>query len=140
MGGPGSGRISPSGSEGRDRRRKSAMSVVGVGVPDKPPDLPPAVAEFWDRLVELTQGVTFSQDSAAIAELAWLTWRQSKFREALADEPLDENLNRTSLAIGRAMSALWAQFGMSPRARQILLVPHTEPEEIDELDAWYDSN
>lgn len=136
MGGLGSGRVSPSGGMGRDRRRKSASLVCGSGTPEMPPDLPPAVGAVWERLVEMTAGVAFAQDSEALAELAWLTWRQSRFRDALATEPLDENLNRTSLALGRAMLALLTQFGLSPRSRQILLVPAVEPEERDELDEW----
>lgn len=68
-----------------------------------------------------------------MAEAAWLLWRQHEFRKALLVMPLDDDLNRLSLAVGRSLSALLTQFGLTPRSRQILLVPREESE-VDEFD------
>ncbi len=132
MGGPGSGW----GSEdlGPGRKKKTAIAVVGSGSPVRPSNLPKEVAPHWDRLAEVVSGVAFSQDSEAMAEAAWLLFRQQKFREALLVMPLDDDLNRLSLAVGRSLSALLTQFGLTPRSRQILLVPKEETE-VDEFDA-----
>lgn len=136
MGGPGSGSFPDDGSTHRGgRQKKSAVAVIGSGSPDKPDDLPADVSRCWDRLAEVVSGVAFSQDSEAITEAAWLLARQQKFRNALEKDPLDEELNRLSLAVGRAMSAIFTQFGMTPRSRQILLVPR-EDEEVDEFEEF----
>ena len=130
MGGPGSGRP----HENRKRRKTSAIAVCGTGSPVMPDNLPSEVSAYWHRIAELTAGVAFSQDSDAVTEAAWLTWRQQVYRKALAERPLDVDLNKQSLAIGRALSALWSQLGLTPRSRQVLLVAKDETEEPDPLD------
>lgn len=138
MGGRGSGSFPDDGSTHRGgRQKKAAVAVVGSGSPVRP-DLPEAVLKHWDRLAEIVQGVAYEQDSEAMQEAAWLLWRQQKFHEALYALPLDEELNRLSLAVGRSLSALLTQFGMTPRSRQILLVPK-EAEEKDELEELQDA-
>lgn len=136
MGGLGSG-TTPyrgNGNNGGGRRKVTAIAVAGTGSPIKPDDLPEAVARCWDRLAEIVQGVAYSQDSEAMTETAWLMWRQQEFRAALANNPLDDELNRLSMAVGRSLSAMLTQFGLSPRSRQVLLVPKSEQEEPDELE------
>ncbi len=132
MGGRGSGSFSEDTHRG-GRQKKSAVAVSGSGTPTPPKDLPESVRGHWWRFAEAVQGVAFEQDSEAITEAAYLMWRQQKFREALQDRPLDEDLNRLSLAVGRSLSAIMSQFGLTPRSRQILLVPKEE-EEKDELE------
>lgn len=134
MGGLGSGSFPDDGGTHRGgRQKKSAVAVAGSGVPCRPDDMPAEVIPHWDRLDDLLSGVAYSQDSDAMAEAAYLLWRQQKFREALQEQPLDEDLNRLSLAVGRSLSALLTQFGLTPRSRQLLLVPR-EPEEKDEFE------
>lgn len=134
MGGPGSRSFPDDGSTHSGGRKKAAaVAVVGVGSPEKPDHLPKDVEKCWDRIAEVVSGVAFSQDSEAITEAAWLLSRQEKFRRALEGNPLDEELNRLSLAVGRSLSAIFTQFGMTPRSRQILLVPREE-KEIDEFE------
>ncbi len=138
MGGFGSGSFPDDGSTHRGgRKKKSAVAVIGSGKPEKP-KLPKDVGLCWDRIAETVEGVAFSQDTEAITEAAWLLWRQQEFRKALKKTPLDEELNRLSLAVGRSLSALLAQFGLTPRSRQILLVPREEPEEKDEFEKMLD--
>jgi phage terminase small subunit len=134
MGGPGSGSFPDDGSSHRGgRKKRAAVAVVGTGNPEKPDGLPDGVGDCWDRIAETVQGVAFSQDSEAITEAAWLLWRQEQFREKLHEDPTSDELNRVSLAIGRALATMLTQFGMTPRSRQILLVPK-EPEEKDEFE------
>lgn len=127
MGGRGSGSFPDDGSTHRGgRKKRSAVAVAGTGVPEKPADMPADVSACWDRLAETVQGVAFSQDTEAITEAAYLLARQERFRAALQDTPLDDELNRLSLAVGRALSTMLGQFGLTPRSRQILLVPREE--------------
>lgn len=133
MGGIGSGSL-PGTNQGGGRSKTAAVAVCGSGVPIRPDDMPSEVAEIWQRVFDLTTGVAFEQDSDAVAETAWLIWRQVKFREALAERPLDTELNKQSLSIGRALNALLVQFGLTPRSRQVLVVPKVEVE-VDPLDA-----
>jgi hypothetical protein len=127
MGGRGSGSFPDDGSAHRGgRKKRAAVAVAGSGLPVRPDGLPDDVAMCWDRLAETVSGVAYSQDSEAMVEAAWLLWRQEQFRAALLEQPLDEELNRLSLAVGRSLSALLTQFGMTPRSRQILLVPKEE--------------
>ena len=132
MGGSGSGRPSENWRGGR--KPKTAMAVVGTGLPEIPADMPIEVRPHWWRLIDMTQGVAFSQDTFALTELSWLLWRQQKFNEKLQAMPCDDELNRLSLAIGRAILILLGQFGLTPRSRQSLLVPRDEPDEEDELE------
>lgn len=134
MGGRGSGSFPDDGSAHRGgRKKRAAVAVAGSGYPVRPAELPEEVALCWDRLAETVTGVAYSQDSEAMTECAWLMWRQAKFHEQLLIRPCDEELNRLSLAVGRSLSSLLTQFGMTPRSRQILLVPK-EPEEKDEFE------
>ncbi len=132
MGGPGSGRA----NESRGRKPKAAMNVVGTGVPCPVTELPEDVAAAFNRLAELTSGVSFSQDSIAIELAARLMCRLAKL-DALIDKGVDsQSTHRLALAIARQLTALLAQFGLTPRARQVLLVPREEEGEIDELEKW----
>src|SRR5688572_566957 len=97
-----------------------------------PVGFPEEYVPYWTRLEEELSGVAFEQDSDAMADYAKLSWRQDKFHEALRATPLDDDLNRLSLAVGRALSDLRSQFGKTPRSRQLLLVPREE-EEKDEF-------
>jgi hypothetical protein len=129
VGGRGSGSFPDDGSTHRGgRQKKAAVAVVGSGTPCRPDGMSEEIVPYWNRLEERLSGVAFEQDSDAMAELATLSWRQQKFHEALQATPLDEELNRLSLAVGRALSALWTQFGQTPRSRQLLLVPREEQE------------
>ncbi len=134
MGGIGSGQYQGNSNWRGGKSKKTAVQVAGSGTPQMPEDLDKEARVHWHRIVELTQGVAFEQDSNAIAELARLCARQDAFNTALEKDPLNESLNRTSLAIGRAMHSLRLQFGLTPRSRQILVVPVDESEEPDELE------
>jgi hypothetical protein len=92
------------------------------------------VKAAWDKIVELTSGVTFSQDSIAILEAARLMARQEWFAVALEEDPLNDDLNRLSLAVGRQLNMILGQLGLTPRARQSLLIPKKdEPEKKSRL-------
>ena len=120
--------------ESRGRKVKTAIAVVGSGVPEMPLGMTESVKPFWRRVVDVTAGVAFEQDSETLGELAQLLWRQSQFVECLEGDPLNDDMNRISLAIGRAILVLCSQFGLTPRSRQILLVPKEDVEEEDELE------
>lgn len=129
MGSKGSGR-----GPGNDGcKKQSAVSVAGRGVPIKSEGMPFDVGDCWDEIVPQLAGVAFEQDSDAVEEMAWLTWQKRCYREALMTSPLDDELTRLNLAVGRSLSALWSQFGLTPRSRQILVVPD-ETEELDEFE------
>lgn len=136
MGGKGSGWGSEDVSRA-GRKKKSAIAVSGSGTPTCPDDLPEAVKPYWWRFADVVQGIAFEQDTEAVTEAAYLLWRQQKFREALQSDPLNDEMNRLSLAVGRSLSAIMTQFGMTPRSRQILLVPKEEEpkDEFEELAA-----
>lgn len=134
MGGPGSGSFPDNPNHGGGRSKKAAVNVCGTGVPVRPDGMPDEVASIWQRVFDLTAGVAFEQDSDSVAELADLLWRQSEHRKALRDRPLDIDLNKQSLAIGRAVNTLLFQFGLTPRSRQVLLVPKEESQELDPFD------
>lgn len=124
MGNPNSGWKSTAG-----RKAKSAVAVEGIGVPEKPTGLPSDVSEAWDVLVTLTSGVCFSQDAELLLECATLQVRQAAFRRELSLKPTDPELNRLSLAIGRALLVALGKLGLTPRDRQILLIPRPEQDE-----------
>ena len=126
MGGPGSGSLPGNDWSRPGRKKRSAVAVAGTGTPQKPEGLPDAVSAAWDRLCELTAGVTFSQDSSAILMAARLIVRQDAIAEKLDLAPADIGLNRTSLAIGRALLILLGKLGLTPRDRQVLIVPRDE--------------
>ena len=136
MGGRGSGQYAGNSTENMrgGRPKKAAVGVCGTGVPVMPDLLPGAVRVEWCRLEELTRGIAFEQDSDALTELAWLTYRMDQMRHEMALRPLDTELSKQSLAIGRAIRDLWALFGMTPRARQMLLIPKDEKPELDPLE------
>ena len=135
MGGRGSGSSPDIGNWRGGRAKKTAIQVVGTGSPDMPDDLPSEVRAHWLRLTEMTSGVSFSQDSDAVAELAWLMWMQDRYRVAIKETPLDADLVRISLHIGRSVRELLVHFGLTPCSRQVLLVAKEEREELDPLDA-----
>ena len=124
MGGLGSGSL-PDHSGGR--KKKQAVAVEGVGVPEKPDGLPSDVSTAWDSLVSLTSGVCFSQDAELLLECSTLKVRQDAFRRALSVNPTDIDLNRMSLAVGRALLLALGKLGLTPRDRQVLLVPRPDP-------------
>jgi len=132
MGGRGSGSFPDDGSTHRGgRSKKAAVVVTGNGVPVCPSDLSESVKQYWWQVADQVQGVAFEQDSDAITEMAWLMYRQNEYRQGFLANPTDEVANRTSLAIGRAIKDLWVQFGMTPRSRQVLLVPREDDEQDD---------
>jgi len=130
MGGAGSGRV----NEPRGRKPKAAVNVVGSGVPCPATELPADVQASFDRLAQLTSGTTFSQDSIAIELAARLMVRSSKLDDAITAKPDDAELHRLSLAIGRQLMALLGKFGLTPRDRQVLLVPRDDSPEMDDLE------
>ncbi len=137
MGGLGSGSMPNyrgNGNNGGGRRKKQAVAVEGIGVPAKPDGLPDDVGKAWDALVILTSGVTFSQDAELLLECATLKVRQDAFRRELSVKPTDIELNRMSLAVGRALLLALGKLGLTPRDRQVLLVQNEGRDEPDELD------
>jgi phage terminase small subunit len=134
MGGRGSGSFPDNPNQRGGRSKKSAIQVVGIGTPELPEWLPADAFPFWQDIVSKTVGVAFSQDSDAVAELASLIWRQSEFLKRLAADPTNDDWNRISLAIGRQARPLQTALGLTPHARQILVVPVDEPAELDPLE------
>lgn len=133
MGGLGSGSVPSNSSSRAGRKKKTAVAVEGTGLPEKPQGLPKDVGAAWDTLVALTSGVCFSQDAELLLECATLKVRQDAFRRALSVKPTDDELNRTSLAVGRALLTALAKLGLTPRDRQLLLVPRPEAEPDDPI-------
>lgn len=135
MGGPGSRSYSSDpANRGQGRKPKTSVGVCGTGVPEMPKSVSKEVKAAWDKIVELTSGVTFSQDSIAILEAARLMARQEWFAVALEEDPLNDDLNRLSLAVGRQLNMILGQLGLTPRARQSLLIPKKdEPEKKSRL-------
>lgn len=134
MGGKGSGSFPDNPNHRGGREKKSAVSVVGTGLPEKPDDLPPGVEKEWYRLVELTQGVTFSQDSDILGDLAWMCWQHNKYRLLIRDDPTNSELLKDANSIQRQKTILYGQLGLTAKARGLLLVPSNEAEEEDELE------
>lgn len=134
MGGPGSGSFPDDGSTHRGgRKKKAAVAVTGSGLPVKPRGLSKDESKCWDDLNQQVSGIAFEQDSDALTELACLTVRQRAYLKAIRKDLLNSDLNRESLAIGRAIVPLRGKFGLTPRDRQLLLVPREEAEK-DELE------
>ncbi len=135
MGGNGSG--SPSDERRRGGRSKQATVTAGTGAPEKLKGMPLAIDNEFDRIAAMLEGVAFFQDSDAIAAMAYLSLEAQELREELRDlmkgSEEYEKLKRIELANLRALKDMWAQFGLTPRSRQILLVPKEE-EELDELE------
>lgn len=135
MGGPGSGAKPGQNSNHRGGMpKKAAVAVAGSGVPVKPTDLPREIDSVWDEIAEQVQGVAFAQDSDAITEMAWLTWQKRELQQALLDTPCDDEKTRLNLAVGRSLSTLWTQFGLTPMSRQRLLVPKEDDDELDDYE------
>lgn len=58
-----------------------------------------------------------------------LVVRHRAMTKELDSRPTDIELNRIALAVGRQLATSLAKFGMTPRDRQVLLVPaDPEPE------------
>ncbi len=131
MGGPGSGWGADEPASRAGRKKRSAVSVCGSGVPEKPAGMSAVMSAAWDRLVELTNGTTFSQDSLAIEEAAEMLALREELRIGLKSEPLNLDMIRTRLAVGRQLGALFSKFGLTPRDRQVLLVPREDDEKDD---------
>jgi phage terminase small subunit len=139
MGGKGSGSLPDNPNWGGGRSKRSAVSVAGSGMPEMPDNLPPLVQDEWHRLVEVTSGVTFSQDSSVLADLAWATVLMRKCELELRDNWLDPQLHKQWLDLGRRKLALQLQLGLTPRSRQVLVVPDNDQEEVDPLEALRNS-
>jgi len=127
MGGPGSRSYSSDpANRGQGRKPNMALSVRGTGVPEMPEGLPIEVRAVWRQLVEMTSGVTFSQDSIAILETARLILRQEAFHLALASDPTNSKLSNDSLSVGRQLMKMLEKLGLTPRDRQSLVVAREE--------------
>jgi hypothetical protein len=131
MGGPGSGSLPDNDQSRPGRKRKAALAVVGTGVPEKPDKLPVDVSDAWDMLASLTAGVTFSQDSLLIESTARLWVRVQTLAKLLDSNPADIELNRVSLAVERQLMTSLGKLGLTPRDRQVLLVPQDEKRDLD---------
>jgi hypothetical protein len=96
-------------------------------------------SDIWDHLAELLSGVAYEQDSHALWRIAVLMERQEQLDELVEDmlhgEDIDgiDKATRMSLAVERSLDTKCGKFGMTPRERQILLVPKEE-EELDDLE------
>ena len=134
MGGAGSGQYPNNGNWRGGRKKQENIGVVGRGLPERPTTIPEPAIPFWDYLVDLTAGVAFSQDSYALASLASLMWRQCEITKRLQTDPVNEVLNRISLAIDRQSKSLFEQFGLTPKSRQLLQVIREDDDEEDELE------
>ena len=86
-------------------------------------------ASVWKALTAALKGTAYSQDSIALEAAVSLVVRQRALNRELDANPTDVALNRISLAVGRQLASALAKFGMTPRDRQVLLVPKVEPEE-----------
>lgn len=134
MGGKGSGAQPGQNSNHRGGMpKKAAVAVVGSGVPILPENFTDEEFSNWEFIVELTGGVACSQDSLALCELAQLMELQVELRQERRDGNKDPEIVRLIHANGRAMQWIWTQFGLTPRSRQVLLVPKEE-EELDEFE------
>lgn len=133
MGGPGSGWGADDPASRAGRKKRSAVSVCGSGVPEKPKGISPEMSAHWDRVAELTSGSAFSQDSLAMEEIAEMLTIRDKLAAVIRLNPADLDTVRTRLAVGRQLGALFSKFGLTPRDRQVLLVPR-EDEEKDDLE------
>jgi hypothetical protein len=119
MGGIGSGQYMKT----RGDENKTTL-VRGTGIPDMPKGLSKEVQEKWRYVCDLTTGVTFSQDSAAILEAARLMVRQDSINEELDTNPeTNIELARLSLAVSRQLMTVLGKLGLTPRDRQMIQVP-----------------
>jgi hypothetical protein len=98
------------------------------------------VAAAWERLIDLTAGLTFEQDSMAIEECARLWVRQQAIHHALDVNPLDIELAKLALSNGRQLMLLWNKLGLTPRDRQSLLRPNDVEEPKDEFETLLEGN
>jgi phage terminase small subunit len=138
MGGRGSGSFPDDGSvHGVGRPKKSAVAVAGSGSPVKPDWLPDECEKLWQDIADVVQGVAFEQDSIAIAMMAELLERYHALARVVRSDKSDHDSLRSWLAVGRPLKILMGDFGMTPRSRQILLVPK-EDEDKDPFDAMFD--
>ena len=133
MGGPGSGWGADEPASRAGRKKRSAVAVCGSGVPEKPKDISPEMSAHWDRVSELVSGSAFSQDSLAMEEIAEMLTIRDRLSGVVSANPSDLDAIRTRLAVGRQLGALFSKFGLTPRDRQVLLVPR-EDDEADDLE------
>ena len=133
MGGVGSRSYSDNLDRG-GRPKKSAVAVCGTGIPEMPDGLPADVQQAWQRIAEMTSGVTFSQDSMAITEAARLAVWKDKLSQCVETNPADLVLGKMALSVGRQLLVVMAKLGLTPRDRQSLVVPRKdEPESKSRL-------
>ena len=148
MGGKGSGSFPDDGSTHRGgRAKKSALAVTGSGLPVMPDSLSGRAKEYWHALNDRLSGVVFEQDSYILGRMAiWMATLErldgdlavlqdgvSDADDGDGDGEAVEKLIRTMLAVERNLDTKCAKFGMTPRDRQILLMPKEE-EELDEFE------
>jgi hypothetical protein len=99
-----------------------------------PDGLPADVQQAWQRIAEMTSGVTFSQDSIAITEAARLAVWKDKLSQCVETNPADLELGKMALSVGRQLLVVMAKLGLTPRDRQSLVVPRKdEPESKSRL-------
>lgn len=128
MGGIGSG-SQPDWKPKPGRRKRQAVAVSGTGEPMKPDGLSAEGSKVWQSLVEALKGTAFMQDSIAMEAAVSLVVRHRAMNRELDKDPTNVQLNRISLAVGRQLAAVLAKFGMTPRDRQVLLVPKADDDE-----------
>lgn len=138
MGGKGSGSFSDDGIAHRGgRKKKSAIAVSGSGEPVKVPGLSKGASTIWDRIAEVVSGVAFVQDSEALGVMAELMHDDRALRQCMNELPVGSEeydvVKRLQLANIRAIKDSMNHFGMTPRTRQLLLVPKEE-RELDEYE------
>lgn len=149
MGGKGSGALPGQNSNHRGgQQKKAAVAVVGSGSPVMPTKLSQHAVEYWEVLVERLSGIVFEQDSHVLGRMAvWMAQLErldgdlavlqdgvSSDDDGDGDGEAVESLIRTMLAIERNLDTKCAKFGMTPRDRQLLLVPKEEDEELDDFE------
>lgn len=136
MGGRGSGRV-PEGSKGlpsgQGRKKTTAVAVVGSGEPVMPRDMPDRVQECWFRLIDATAGIAHEQDTEMLVEASYLLYQREQLRNEICYDPTNIDLTKLNLTIGRSLFVILSHFGLTPRSRQLLLIPKQE-EEQDEFE------
>jgi phage terminase small subunit len=135
MGGPGS-RSFPDSPNHRGGRSKRASVFAGSGEPEMPADLPDEIQDVWYRITHQLRGVVTSQDSYSVGALARLQWQYNRLWKRLQVKPSDEKAAAMSLRVGRALIAMWGQFGMTPKARTLLMIPDNDEADVDPLDEF----
>jgi hypothetical protein len=115
------------------------MAVAGCGVPVMPDGLRDDAIEQWEIMAALLSGVAFEQDSFVLGRIAVWIARLAQLDAAvnaldcLVDAEECDKLLRLMLAVERNIDNKCAKFGLTPRDRQLLLIPKPV-EELDEFE------